>query len=343
MPVSSTQTEQPEDALATASLRATKILGGTSGGSRSAVTGAYITQIECFSATGPYPMGGLRFSFNNGQAISIGTTSGSAATTINLENDTVTTLSLQVVSSTAYGSGSGIGGIYVETLRRPPQHYSNDSSTPLTSPNAWSIVTDSATGTPIRHAVLVGYFGTSGSAVDSAGFYFKDDVLISQGMTDVVYNSWQMNPAAPMNVASATVSNQTPTTQTMSISFSESVASTYTFSTTAGVTAGVKTTIEAGIPFVAKGEVEVSATVSLNITLGVATTINDTFNYSANLTVPASGSVTATATADSYALTGGYSATFAEVWAHAGPVTRQVTGTISGVTAYNVTVTYATT
>ena len=108
------------------------------------------------------------------------------------------------------------------------------------------------------------------------------------------------------------------------------------------MTVGVSASFETGIPFVAKGEVQVSTAVSFTASFGGAHTVSETFSYSAIVSVPPNITIQANATAASYYISGSYTATYAENWAHAGAITRQISGTIQGLSAYNVVVNYAT-
>lgn len=330
-----------ENIFATQPVQQTVTYGGPSGSQKSGLSGSHVTKIDFFTTVSTaYALNGIRLTFDNGQTFVMGGIGSTPNYSIDLSNDTISQAYLQVVKSSAFGSGTGIGAVYIETLRG--QRVCTITDTPLSNPANWQVVAMPDTLEPARNMVLLGMGGTSGSAIDSLFFYFKTDALVSQGMAQVDYSGLAATPATPLNVANATVSNQTDTTQQMSVSFSESVTSTYTFSTTAGVSAGLKTTVNAGIPFVANGEVEVSATVSLDVTMGVSKAVSKSFAYTAELMVPAGATLQASAMASTYSISGSYSATFAEVWVHAGAVTRQVSGEIDGLSAYDVAVTYTT-
>jgi len=328
-----------ENALANQPISRSKTYGGTAGNAYTAMSGSAISSLTFIKGT-YYTLQGVTVVFDNGSSITIGSTSNPVSTTtVDLTRNTVSKLYVNLQSASGFGSGVGIGGIYLETVHGET-YTSLPGSTPINQPKSWTPVVTSTDNDPISNAVLVGITGTSGTAIDSMAFYFKNDMLMSHGMTNLVYGTFDTSPSTPMNVATATLSNQTGQTQQMSISFSESVASSYTFSTTAGATAGLSTTVEAGLPFVAKGQVEVSATFSFSATMGVAKTVTKTFTYNANVNVGPGETIQASAIASTYTLSGSYTAFFSEVWVHAGAVTKSVTGTINGVSAYDVSVSY---
>lgn len=327
-----------ENAFATQAIQLSKLYGTSSGNAYTMMAGDYVTALTIYGAYLGYTMGGIGVTFSNGATALIGTATSSSIV-VDLSQDTISKMSVSIQQSSSFGGGSGIGGIYIETVRG--HVYNNLGTNPNSNPKGWLPVL-AANGEPAANIVLVGLTGKAGQAVDSVSFYFKNDVLMAHGMTGVNYSNLASSPKTPMNVATATLDNRTAEEQTMSVSFSRSVASTYTFSTTAGVSAGVSTTVEAGVPFVAGGSVEVSATMTFEATMGVAKTLTDTFQYNASISVPTNTTIIANALATTYSISGGYSAQFSEVWVHAGAVTKSVSGTISGLTAYDVNVSYTT-
>lgn len=338
-----------EDSLANQPIQQTKQYGGSGGSAFTAMAGRYVKSIAFYTGSNStgYYLQGMLITYDNGETVALGTTTSGTPVTLDLQSDSVARLYVYVVTNSSVFGGSGnqgIGAVYAETVHGQkfcslPSSYG--ANTPLINPKAWTLVTTTS-NQPCANMVLVGMTGLSGSDIDAVSFYFKSDKLMSHGMTDVNYSNLQSTPETPINVATATASNQTNLQQQMSIAFQESVSSSYTFSTTAGVTAGVSTTVEAGLPFVAKGEIQVSATMSFEVTVGVAKTFSKAFSYSAVVAVEAGQTVQANAVASSYQISGQYSAVMAEVWAHAGAVTKNITGTISGLPAYGVTVGYTT-
>jgi hypothetical protein len=325
--------------FSTQPVKQSRTYGTSTGGSAfSALSGNYVSRLTFYSNS-TYVLIGMVLTYDNGVSITVGSASSGSSVSIDLSQDSVSKFYVQTTSA-GFSSGVGVSCVYLATIGGHTL-CTNPNSSPTSNPTSWTLVLDSATSQPLENAVLVGVGGRSGSQFDQMQFFYKDDTLINYGMYDVVYGSFSLSDTQEISVATASVSNQTTQTQQMSISFSEAIGSTYTFSTTAGVSAGVKTTVNAGIPFVVNGQVEVSATVSLNITVGVSVTVTDTFSYQAVLAVAGGQTVQASATASSSSLSASYTAKFSQVWMHAGAVTKEVTGSLRGIPVYDVVVSYS--
>ena len=164
---------------------------------------------------------------------------------------------------------------------------------------------------------------------------------------NIQYNEVVASPSKAINVASATVNNQTNEKQEMSITFSKSVGSSYTWGVDTGLslTVGASVTLKGGVPLMVEGETTASAstTASIVVTMGVEHNTSETFSYTAIVSVPAKSMITANAVASSKTISGKYiGAKYTECWAHAGLFSRSISGTIDGLTAHDVIVSYST-
>ena len=212
-----------ETSFANQDIQQTNTYGGTGGVSYVTSSGNYITSLQC-NSNGTW-LNQITVTYDNGSSVVLGIAGGSS-TTLDLTNDSIARLYVSVISnSTAFASGTGVAGIYVETMRGT-KYCTLTSSTPLTNPKAWALVSSGSPAQTCQNIVLTGIAGKSGNSIDAISFYFKNDMLMSQGMTDLAYSQWVVNLPVPFNVASAVVSNQTDSAQTMSINFQESTSST---------------------------------------------------------------------------------------------------------------------
>ena len=354
MPTVETWDAGQEDSFVNQDILLTTPLGGSAGGSFANI-GSVINYLTFYSNqhsssdTAIY-LQGLGVGYDDGSSITIGSINSNnyqvpVALTINLTQDTIRRFYIAQISddNDFGGDGTGVAGVYIETVRGKTYISSNKLNTPYQNPKGWTLVTDNDSGQAVANIVLVGVMGRYGAAVDQLGFYYKQDMLLNQAITNVAYNdgAWTISSPSMLNVATATVSNQTGQAQQMSITFQESVASSYTFSATAGITVGASADFQCGFPFVAEGRVTVSTEVSFSATIGYAKTVSEAFSYTATVAVAPGTSVKATAQATSHSISGSFSAKLSELWAHAGAVTSSINGTISGISAYDVTVSYA--
>ncbi len=354
MPTVETWDAGQEDAFINQEILQTTALGGSGGGTFANI-GTVIQYMTFYSnqhssGDSSIYLQGLGIGYDNNTSVNLGSTNNNgyaspSAVTLDLTQDSIARFYMaQMSDSNDFGgNGTGIAGVYIETVRGTIFISSNKLKTPFQNPTGWTLVTDNDSGQPVANIVPVGISGRSGAAIDQLAFYYKQDRLLNQAITDVSYNesAWQVSSPSTLNVATATVSNQTGQTQQMSISFQESVASSYTFSATAGITVGASADIQCGFPFIVGGKVTVSTEISFSVTLGYAKTVSEAFSYTANVDVAPGTSVKASAQASSYTISGSFSAKLSQLWAHAGAVTKSINGSISGISAYDVTVSYA--
>jgi hypothetical protein len=332
-----------EDALANQPILQTTTYGGPGGAAFAVASGAYVSTISFLVSTTLAPhYFSIIVKFNNGTEAKIGgVSSADKRVDVPLDNDSISKVYVRTARTKLWGKEDlVIGDVHLETTRGHIYSTTTAAEGPLAKPKEWSLV-KTAGGDPCDNMVLVGIAGRGGEEqTDALAFYYKSDKLLKHGMTNIHYDSIKKSEPKAMNVASATVENRTAEVQQMSISFSKSVASSYTFSTTTGVTAGFSTTIEAGIPFVVGGQVEISASITFEVTMGVAVEITEGFSYEAAVSVNPGETVQANAKASNSSIEADYTAFFSEVWAHAGAVTRQVDGKLRGISAYDVVVDY---
>ena len=336
-----TQKEIQQNVFANQPVSQTATYGDSSAPSSRAIYGNFVTKLHAGTGSGFY-LTGLKLEFDNGTEIQLGHAPASDGSqfSIDLTNDSIDMMYAQVLEDDGFDNGVGISGLYLTTTRGEVRWTSANSGTPITAPDEWIAICETKDPNPLRHFVLLGAFGRFDQSTNCLGFYFKKDRLLTTGMTEVEFSELATDVATPLNISTATVTNRTDEEQVMSVSFAETVSNTLSFSTTAGIEVGLSTKVRTGIPYIVDGEVEVSASVSLDITIGVETTVEKSFSYDASLTVPPGETISATATAQSYPITGHYSAVFSEVWARAGAVSRPIAGEINGVSAYDVMVTY---
>lgn len=341
MGLEATQTNREITAFVNQPIQSSAYYGGTGGGGYSYVLGNFVTALQTYSTTANgQVLSAISLTFDNGDTALIGSKTGAASTVLNLAADSISKMYVQTTkNSTAFGGNNlGISALYIETVHGIK--FASSSQTPAQNPGSWTLVANVKDNNPCQNIVLLGFTGLSGMYVDGFTCWYKEDVLTNRVVDTFNYSGLTSTPSTPINVSSATLANQTTTTQQMSITFEKSVSSSYTWSIGTGVTIGTSAAFKTGVPFVAKGEVTVSAEISFNASFGETHTTSESFAYSANVSVPAGGQVTANAVASSYSLSGSYSANYHENWAHAGVVTNQITGSIKGLSAYDVTVSY---
>ncbi|MBV9849873.1 MAG: ETX/MTX2 family pore-forming toxin [Armatimonadetes bacterium] len=189
---------------------------------------------------------------------------------------------------------------------------------------------------------IYGLSGMDGSAVDTISLKVSLPITEIQ-VYDLDYDIENVTQSfvTPIALDTVTLTNDTTTTQTVSMSRSFQTASSSSWTFTGGLKIGVKTTIEAGIPFVAKGAVELSAEVSFGIAYGSTYTTTQTFLYVAQAAVQSGQQVTAQVVATQSQLDVDYTGTL-QVWYING--TNKIfplSGTYTGISTYDVNVNYA--
>jgi hypothetical protein len=301
-------------------------------------SGNYVSSLTAYSLKNEGSLVGISLLFDNGTVAMLGSPDANCkSNTLDLSSDSIAKIYVWINST--------VDGLYIETTKGNT-YFSfggdgNGSTTPFNTPEKWALVTADS-GDPLQNVVLVGMGYSQDSGI---AFLYKNDALMTRIIEDMEYSNLTTSPSTPINVASATVHNQTDQTQEMSVSFEKSVSSSYTRGVEAGgsVTLGVSATFKVKIPIFAEADTtaSASATVSFSASFGVEHTTSEAFSYTAMVSVPSNSKVTAKATAASYSINGRYTAKFIECWAHAGLVTKVINGTIDGLAAYSVTVDYS--
>jgi len=164
--------------------------------------------------------------------------------------------------------------------------------------------------------------------------YFKfafEDMVVKSVDFDVKLGT--IDPLKPQVIASEQLDNKSDKEQSMSFNFSEDVGHTSSFEYTVGFTITLKTTIEAGIPFVVDGKIEVDASVTNQWKFGSTDTFSK--HYAASFPVRADphGTVHATATVEKAMITVPYTIT---LYPRRDPsVEVQTKGDWKGLTSWN--------
>jgi hypothetical protein len=115
---------------------------------------------------------------------------------------------------------------------------------------------------------------------------------------DVVYQTdlSKIFDTKPVSLASQSVSNYSDTPQTMTIQITQSYNTTSSWSQTDGITVGAKTSFQTGIPFIAEGKIEISASETHSWTSGTSETTTQTFTASVPVTCPAKSKISSRVT-----------------------------------------------
>lgn len=181
---------------------------------------------------------------------------------------------------------------------------------------------------------------------DNRGFVWasmKTDQITDFEITKIDYDvaNAKVLQSGPAELYRQTVTNHSTTAQTSTVSGSETVSETSGWSDSLGFKAGAKTSFKTGIPFIAEGEVEVSAEVSNTYTWNGSETRSKTWSFSTPVTVPPGGvtSVIITATMSTIAVP--YTATGTAVFKSGAKVAGQITGLYTGTNSHDLTVTFA--
>jgi hypothetical protein len=299
--------------------------------------GRYITCIDMY--TWDTALRGLDVTFSDGTKVRLGS-NGDLSATVLLVSDSIANMYIQVKDDQAAfpGGGKGVVGLYIETIQGKI-YQAGGYRTPVSNPTGWTLVTTDGT-TPAKNMILVGLSVVAGDSIDDLAFLYKNDILVSRVVDNFDYSNLASTDPTPINVASATVHNQTSENQQMSVTFEKSVTSSYTWGVEAGISIGVEASFKTGIPFVAEGQVTVSTELSFSASFGEEHTTSETFSYTAEVSVPSNTAIKAKASATTSIVSGKYTANFIKNWAHAGAIIQPISGTINGLTAYDVEVDY---
>lgn len=343
MGLESTVSNQKSNTFINQDTKCSKLYGNSESIVFNQSLGNYVATVKTYKSSS-YNLSGISLEFDNGEVTKIGDITSSETGSLDLKNDSIARIYVQVVHDAKLfgGNNKGIKTLYIETVKGVKFTSSASGHTPANNNSGWQLMSNVDTNTVCQNAVLLGIAGRAGKGIDSLSIWYKDDVLISRSVDRFTYTDLAQAVATPINVATATVHNGTSEEQDMSISFEKSVSSSYTWGVDEGLKLGASATFKTGVPYVAKEELTVSAELSFNTSFGATHTVDDTFSYTATVNVPANSSIIVNAVASSYTIAGTYSAVYVEQWAHAGLSTKNISGTIQGLTAYNVVVDYET-
>jgi len=189
---------------------------------------------------------------------------------------------------------------------------------------------------------IFGFVGNAATDVDKIGLFTEIPVTALE-IYDVKYTTGTTPTVlGPVALDTITLSNNSSSeTQNASITRSYSTTNTSSWSITGGLKIGIKTTISTGIPWVVEGKVEVSGEISFAYTYGRAHASTQTFQYTAQVSVPKNTQVTAQVTATQGSLTVKYTAVMDIWYADGVSATVDLDGTYSGITSYNIVVSYS--
>ncbi len=257
-----------------------------------------------------------------------------------LRNDVISELYLKVEGDGAFAGDKdliGVTDIYIRTLRGETLH-GVGGKTP--NNKSWHLLVDDQ-GRPVKNFYISGIFGKDQDYVDRLGFIYVNDVLSSRVIESFDYSNLHLvGSPEPLNLSTVSLRNTSDTDQSATVSFSESISSGMTWSSSASLTLGITTTLTTGIPFVGDAGVEIGTETTISNTWGEETSLNQEFAYNAEVNVPAKSKIIADAVVSKQKLSGTFSAKMIENWQYGGAIEKNISGDVSGVSAYNVTVNY---
>lgn len=183
------------------------------------------------------------------------------------------------------------------------------------------------------------------SPADNQGFIWAtmaiDPVLdIEISAIDYDVASAKVIKTSPADLYRQSVVNNTPQTQTSSISGSESVTETSGWSDALAVKVGVSTTFKTGIPFIAEGKVSVSLDVTNTYTWNGSTSRSKTWSFNTPVTVPAYTTYVALIAATVTTISVPYTMTGTLILKSGARVPGIINGLYTGSNSHDLTVTY---
>lgn len=350
----SSQTIAPlQDPVETQSVK--KSIGyGSDKKNQTAMSGEWLHKVRFYnkkSSHGKMTLIGMDMTFgsleekDNGQpklsTVTLGTKddheSGGKSPTLTLGRDSI---SVMYVLYDGHNNGV-IYAIHLETVSGQTFDSNSDYKYKDTSDKRWHLVEDNRGEEPLKNWVWLGCeAGHNDTGISYIRFLYKNDVRISQVVTNVEYSDAETGAGDPSEIATASVSNHTSETQEMELTLTESISASVNFGFSISTMLGLEVGFEAGIPFVEQGEVKVTAQVTTSISAGGSVTAGRTYAYNAKVTVPPMTGINATANAQRQNISGSFTADLIDRWVHAGRITRPVSGTFNGVSAYEVKVSY---
>lgn len=187
------------------------------------------------------------------------------------------------------------------------------------------------------------YKGSSPS--DNQGFVWGS--MATDPVVDIEISSIDYDVAAakiikstPADLYRQSVVNNTPQTQTSSISGSEAVSEMSGWSDSLAVKVGVSTSFKTGIPFIAEGKITVSLDVTNTYTWNGSTTRTKTWSFNTPVTVPANTTYVALIAATVTTISVPYTLSGTLILKSGARVAGIINGIYTGSNSHDLTVTY---
>jgi len=161
----------------------------------------------------------------------------------------------------------------------------------------------------------------------------------TQKITDMQYNldSSKVLSLPPLVLTSNTVVNKTDAEVTKTSKFEYSITETKEWGNSTSVELGVKTEVSCGVPFIAEGKVEISATVNNTFNFGESSSTTKTFSEEVPIKVPAKSSIRVDMVAQQGSMDVPYTATVTMFFDDGTNISTKISDTYSGVSSYNTT------
>jgi len=187
----------------------------------------------------------------------------------------------------------------------------------------------SAVNIDCHQSALAGFYGYTGDWCDRFGFIIFEQP-VSAVFNNFTYTTFTNVPPFPVILLTEVATNSTNTQQSVTLAAGDVVTTQSSWTAKVGISVGLKTTLETGIPFVANGKVEVSVTGSFDYSWGEV--ISDTTNFTKTtpIILPANTKAQVTISGNKYTATVHYTATGTFTYADGNTDTRQVEGDFNG-------------
>ncbi len=151
----------------------------------------------------------------------------------------------------------------------------------------------------------------------------------------------QVLKSGPAQLYRQTVRNSTPSAQESTIAGSESVEETKGWSDSLGITVGVSTSFECGVPLVAEGKVDVSVEANNTYTWNGSITTHKEWSWSTPVAVPPGGNASVVIAATLSTIAVPYTLTGTVVFSSGTTMPGTVRGLYTGTNSHDLTVDYA--
>ena len=179
-----------------------------------------------------------------------------------------------------------------------------------------------------------------GATINGLGFILKKDRIVDQRLTNFNYQPAPLQKPVVDSTILAELKNELDIEESRHISKSESITSTSIWKHQAGIEVKASTELETGIPFVAKGRIEVSASTNFVYTWGDTKKETQTVTFTSNVIAPPHSKVTAQIQVFKSNLDLSYDAHYQCLYEHSRPVNKPFSGTYRGVSSHDVSIVY---